>query len=207
MNRLRKPSPLSFPAICIQTCVLNNLFETNKPFAKTTPFPTQPHTQWATTVRNTEAFTVSLTGNFSKCTVHKIIRKKWADEFFPHVWTQQVSLWFADGGNLFLTLPTHKLSVQAKKHTFLPDNSCRGVVPPCLTQKHLDTSGSPRMRACGSAMLFTVRAPRVNILGCFTILPIGAWNRVTGLLEKQSKKADLDDRWNCCSPSYRPTNS
>lgn len=161
MNRLRKPSPLSFPAICIQTRILNNLFETNMPFAKTTPFPTQPLTQWATTARNTEAFTVSLTSNFSKFTAHKIIRKKWAEEFFPlfHIWTQQGSLRFADDGNIFLTLPTQKLSVQAKKQTFLPANPCRGVVPPCLTQKHLGTSVSRRRRACSSAMLFTVRAP------------------------------------------------
>lgn len=161
MNRLRKPSPLSFPAICIQTCILNNLFETNKLFSRATPFPTQPHTPWVTTARNTEAFTVSLTGNFSKCTVRKIIRKKMSRRVFPlfHVWTQQSCLWFAGGANLFLTLPTQKLSVQAKKQTFLPANSCRGVVASCLTQKHLDTSGSPWMRACSSAMLFTVRAP------------------------------------------------
>lgn len=157
MNRLRKP-----------TLHYHSLQSASKPvfwiiylglFAKTTPFPTQPHTperlQQKTEGHSSFLQLVILVNSLSL----KIIRKKWAEGFFLRVWTWQVSLWFADRGNVFLTLPAQKLSIQVKKQTLLPANSCRGVVPCCIMQKHLDIPGSPWTRARHSAMLFTVRAP------------------------------------------------
>lgn len=154
MNRLRNPTPLSFPAICIQTCVLNNLFEVNKPFAKTTPFPTQPLThEWLQ--RETEGHSL-----FSELVIlvnslsHKIIRKKMRRRVFSSR-TDMTGLSLVCGQRQCFpdTADSKAFNPSQEANTL----ACQ-FLQRCLTQKHLDTPGSPWTRACSSAMLFTVRA-------------------------------------------------
>lgn len=71
--------------------------------------------------------------------------------------------------------------------------ACQFLQRCCATLFNAETSGHPWQSPDESVQLCNAVCSlsghqAVNILGCFTILPIGAWNRGTGSLEKQKQK-------------------